>query len=165
MSSNSDFESDESEVPLSDHVYHSKNENILVTGGCGYIGTHTVLCLLNAGYDVTIVDNLCNSSIEGLNRVLFLAKCNPARIRFFNFDMRNEKDFENVFTFSKKKYAACIHFAGLKAVGESVEKPILYYKNNIGITLNLLEFLEKYDCRSLVFSSSATVQSFYLFIY
>ena len=138
--------------------------NILVTGGTGYIGVHTIVTLIEAGYDITVVDNLCNSSEEGLHRVVDITNCDPSRIRFFKVDMKNLADLEEVFQQSPC-FKSCIHFAGLKAVGESVAKPLMYYENNIGSTLNLLNLLDKYDCHSIVFSSSATVSSVYSAIY
>lgn len=130
--------------------------NVLVAGGAGYIGSHTVFSLIEANYDVTVVDNLVNSSEEGLNRVRELTGCDADRIKFFNADLCDSAALEAVFQ-SSPRFSACIHFAGLKAVGESVRKPILYYENNIGGTLNLINLLEKYECRCIVFSSSATV--------
>ncbi len=132
------------------------NKNILVTGGVGYIGSHTILTLLEKGYDVTIVDNLVNSNIESIERVKQLTGCDSERIRFYNVDLCDYDALEFVFKDSKK-FDSCIHFAGLKAVGESVSKPLFYYENNIGGTLNLLKLMDKYDCTSIVFSSSATV--------
>jgi UDP-glucose 4-epimerase len=136
------------------------SRNILVTGGSGYIAVHTIVCLLEAGYDVTAVDNCHNSSPEGLKRVLEITKIDlnrtPNRLRFFQADMNDEEAFEETFR-NSPRFEACIHFAGLKAVGESVQKPLFYYENNIGLTLVLLNLMEKYDCRSIIFSSSATV--------
>jgi UDP-glucose 4-epimerase len=133
-------------------------KNVLVTGGTGYIGTHTVLVLIESGYDVTIVDNLVNSSEEGLKRVRELTGCDEARIRFFNVDLCDKESLERVFQ-NSPKFTACIHFAGLKAVGESVQKPLLYYENNLGGTFNLVNLLDQYGCRAIVFSSSATVST------
>jgi UDP-glucose 4-epimerase len=136
------------------------SRNILVTGGSGYIAVHTIVCLLEAGYDVTAVDNCHNSSPEGLKRVLEITKIDlnrtPNRLRFFQADMNDEEAFEEAFR-NSPRFEACIHFAGLKAVGESVQKPLFYYENNIGLTLVLLNLMEKYDCRAIIFSSSATV--------
>lgn len=136
----------------------NSSKNILVAGGTGYIGTHTVLTLIEGGYDVTVVDNLVNSTEEGLNRVRTLTGCEESRIRFFNIDICNREELEKVFKCSPK-FDSCIHFAGLKAVGESVQKPLLYYENNIGGTVVLVDLLDKYGCRSLIFSSSATVST------
>jgi len=139
---------------------NSNSKNILVTGGSGYIAVHTIVCLLEAGYDVTAVDNCYNSSPEGLKRVLDITKIDldrtPNRLRFFQCDMNDEEAFEEAFR-NSPRFEACIHFAGLKAVGESVQKPIFYYENNLGLTLVLLKLMERYDCRSIIFSSSATV--------
>jgi UDP-glucose 4-epimerase len=112
--------------------------------------------LLEAGYDVTVVDNLVNSNEESLHRVRELTKCDPSRLRFFNANMCDASALEHVFK-SSPKFDACIHFAGLKAVGESVRLPLLYYENNLGSTINLLKLMGKYDCKTIVFSSSATV--------
>lgn len=132
------------------------NPNILITGGAGYIGSHTILCLLEAGYDVTIVDNLVNSSPESINRIRKILSLEDSnRISFHEVDLLNKDDLEGIF--QTKKFQACIHFAGLKAVGESVMKPLLYYENNLCSTINLLSVMDKYGCRSIVFSSSATV--------
>ncbi|GAA1342238.1 UDP-glucose 4-epimerase GalE [Arthrobacter roseus] len=125
---------------------------ILVTGGSGYIGSHTVLALLEAGHDVVVLDNLANSSKESLKRVGELAG-RPAE--FLAVDLLDEAALDNAF--STNEVDAVIHFAGLKAVGESVEKPLYYYHNNVGGTLNLLRCMERHNVRTLVFSSSATV--------
>ncbi len=126
--------------------------HILVTGGAGYIGTHTVIQLLEAGYDVTIVDNLYNSQEEAVKRGAELAGRSPI---FYKVDLLDKPALEEVF--KKAHYDAVIHFAGLKAVGESVAKPLFYYDNNMAGTFNLLELMKKYDCKNIVFSSSATV--------
>lgn len=125
---------------------------ILVTGGAGYIGSHTCLALLEAGYDVVVLDNLSNSSEESLRRV---GELTGKTMPFYEVDLMDLAATEAVF--EKEKPEAVIHFAGLKAVGESVAKPILYYDNNITGTLNLIKAMDKYDCKTLVFSSSATV--------
>ena len=140
----------------------TSNPNVLVTGGAGYIGSHTILCLLKSGYDVTVVDNLVNSNSESLKRVYELSGCDEKenRIRFYEADLCDKDALEQVFSTSPK-FSSCIHFAGLKAVGESVRLPLLYYDNNLGSTSNLLACLEKYGCHSLVFSSSATVTIYY----
>eukprot|EP00607_Mallomonas_marina_P005104 CAMPEP_0182427364 /NCGR_PEP_ID=MMETSP1167-20130531/17114_1 /TAXON_ID=2988 /ORGANISM="Mallomonas Sp, Strain CCMP3275" /LENGTH=356 /DNA_ID=CAMNT_0024609549 /DNA_START=131 /DNA_END=1198 /DNA_ORIENTATION=+ len=134
-----------------------EGKNVLVTGGAGYIGTHTIVVLLEAGYDVTVVDNLINANEESLKRVKQITGCDDTRLKFHNIDLLNISQFETVFQQMKKPFTACIHFAGLKAVGESVRKPLLYYENNLRSTLNLLQLMEKYDVTQLVFSSSATV--------
>lgn len=126
--------------------------NILVTGGAGYIGSHTVIELVNAGHDVVIVDNLVNSSRKSLDRV---EKIINKKIKFYEVDIRNRDNLEKVF--AENKFDCCIHFAGLKAVGESVSMPWEYYDNNINGTLVLLDVLRKNDCKNIIFSSSATV--------
>lgn len=126
--------------------------NILITGGLGYIGSHTVIECISNNHNVIIVDNLYNSSIEVLHRLnQFLNK----DIKFYRTDMQNIVEFEKIFI--ENKIDAVIHFAGYKAVGESVEKPLKYYDNNIGITINLLKLMEQYDVKKIIFSSSATV--------
>ncbi len=129
--------------------------HILVTGGAGYIGSHTCLELLNEGYEVTVVDNLSNSSQESLERV---KKLSGKEIKFYKVDILDKAELEKVF--KENKFDAVIHFAGLKAVAESVEKPILYYQNNLSGTLVLLELMKKYDSKNIIFSSSATVYGF-----
>ena len=126
--------------------------NILVTGGAGYIGSHTVVELLNHGYEVCIVDNLSNSSKVAIERVGQIAGKEPV---FYEADIRDADALRAVFAAEEPE--AVIHFAGLKAVGESVEKPLLYYDNNISGTLTLLEVMEEYGVKNMVFSSSATV--------
>jgi UDP-glucose 4-epimerase len=125
--------------------------------GAGYIGVHTIVCLLQAGYRVTVVDNLVNSSPVGLKRAVDIAGVESSRVQFFEVDIADEKGLEAVFQ-NSPKFEACIHFAGLKAVGESVRKPLEYYSNNIGGTITLLKLMSKYDCNSIIFSSSATVK-------
>ncbi|HER63282.1 MAG TPA: UDP-glucose 4-epimerase GalE [Desulfobacteraceae bacterium] len=127
--------------------------HILITGGAGYIGSHTCLELLNAGHDVTVIDNLSNSSEEALRRVEKLTGKTPA---FFNTDLLDIESVDRIFELCDD-VAAVIHFAGLKAVGESVAKPMLYYRNNVIGTINLCRVMQKYDVRNIVFSSSATV--------
>jgi UDP-glucose 4-epimerase len=125
---------------------------ILVTGGAGYIGSHTCLELLEAGHDVIVFDNLSNSSSVALDRVKQLAgKDFPVVIG----DIRNKPDIEDVF--SKYAIDAVVHFAGLKAVGESVDKPLLYFENSVSGTINLCQIMAEYGCKKMVFSSSATV--------
>ncbi|OAY73308.1 Bifunctional UDP-glucose 4-epimerase and UDP-xylose 4-epimerase 1 [Ananas comosus] len=129
---------------------------ILVTGGAGFIGTHTVLQLLNEGFHVHIIDNLDNSVAEAVDRVRSLAGPERSRnLHFYVGDLRNKKDLEKVF--SQARFDAVIHFAGLKVVCESVAKPGLYYENNLIGTINLYEFMGKYGCKKMVFSSSVTV--------
>lgn len=127
-------------------------KEILVTGGMGYIGSHTVVQLIENNYKPVIVDNLCNSKVEVLNRIEKLTKVRP---EFIELDVRDEAKLDHVF--ATHKIFAVIHFAGLKAVGESVQKPDLYFDNNIGSTKVLLKVMEKYGCKNIVFSSSATV--------
>ena len=125
---------------------------ILVTGGAGYIGSHTVVELLNEGHEVVVVDNLVNSSKESLKRV---EKITGKKVPFFELDIRDRQALENVV--KGAGFDCCIHFAGLKAVGESVSLPWEYYDNNIGGTLVLLDVLRKNGCKNIIFSSSATV--------
>ena len=125
---------------------------ILVTGGAGYIGSHTVVQLLESNYNVIVVDNLINSSEESLKRI---EKITGKSITFYNYDILNKKDLRKVF--HNNSIDSVIHFAGLKAVGESVNKPLYYYHNNITGTLILREVMEEYGVRNMVFSSSATV--------
>jgi len=126
--------------------------NILVTGGAGYIGSHTTLALLEAGYSVTVVDNLCNSKEASLQRIQELT---GKPLIFHQVDLLDREKLEQVF--ASDQFNAVIHFAGLKAVGESVAVPLRYYYNNITGTLILLEVMKKYNLHNLVFSSSATV--------
>lgn len=125
---------------------------ILLTGGLGYIGSHTAVQLLEAGEDVIIVDNLSNSkrSVKGK-----IEKITGKKVDFYKYDLRNEARLRKIF--SENKIDAVIHFAGLKAVGESVEKPIEYYENNLESTINLLKVMREFGVKNLVFSSSATV--------
>ncbi len=125
---------------------------ILVTGGAGYIGSHTSVQLLNAGYDIVIVDNLCNSSSEAIKRIETLSGKKPV---FYESDLCDEASVEEIFT--AHDIDAVIHFAGLKAVGESVSMPLMYYHNNLLSTLNLCKIMAKHGCKKMVFSSSATV--------
>lgn len=128
-------------------------KKILVTGGAGYIGSHTVLELLNAGYEVVVVDNLYNSSKKSLEIVKRETK---KEIKFYQADVRDKEKLEEIFK-NEKNIFAVIHFAGLKAVGESCEIPLAYYDNNISGTICLCEVMEKYNCKNIIFSSSATV--------
>jgi UDP-glucose 4-epimerase len=125
---------------------------ILVTGGAGYIGSHTCIELIKAGYEVVVVDNLCNSSLESLKCVESLADCN---IPFHKVDVRDKVALTQVF--EQYSIDGVIHFAGLKAVGESVEKPIEYYDTNVGGTFILADVMRDFGCKTFVFSSSATV--------
>lgn len=125
---------------------------ILVTGGTGYIGSHTCVELLNSGYEVVIVDNLSNSKREVVGKI---KKITGKNVKFYKQDVCNKKALQKIF--SENEIDAVIHFAGLKAVGESVQKPIMYYRNNLDSTLSLLEVMIEYNCKNIVFSSSATV--------
>ncbi len=125
---------------------------ILVTGGVGFIGSHTVVELQNAGYDVVILDNLCNASPKVIDRIEAIT---GKKAPFYKVDIRDRKGLEEIF--AKEKIDSCIHFAGLKAVGESVQKPLEYYDNNISGTLTLLEVMRENGCKNIIFSSSATV--------
>lgn len=125
---------------------------VLVTGGMGYIGSHTVVELLENNYEVVIVDNLVNSKIDVLDKI---EKITGKRPIFYQYDLCDYQDLETIF--KENKIDVVIHFAGLKAVGESCEKPLLYYQNNLISTMNLLDIMAKYNCKRLVFSSSATV--------
>lgn len=126
---------------------------ILVTGGSGYIGSHTVLELLQVGHDVTVIDNLSHSCEESLQRVKNITGKNS--LSFHKVDVLDHNGLEKIFT--AKRFDAVIHFAGLKAVAESVSNPLAYYRNNVVGTLTLCQVMEKHDVRNLVFSSSATV--------
>ncbi len=126
--------------------------SILVTGGAGYIGSHTCIEMQNAGYDVIVIDNLDNSSEESLKRV---EKITGKPVKFYKEDVRDKEALRKIFT--ENKIEAVIHFAGLKAVGESVREPIMYYDNNLISTINLLEVMNEFSVKKIVFSSSATV--------
>lgn len=126
--------------------------NILVTGGAGYIGSHTCVQLLNNGYDIAVVDNLCNSCKESLKRV---EEITGKSFKFYEADLLDKEKLSEIF--DENKFDAVIHFAGLKAVGESCEKPLMYYNNNLISTLNLCDVMTKHGVKKLVFSSSATV--------
>jgi UDP-glucose 4-epimerase len=125
---------------------------VLVTGGAGYIGSHTVLELLNDDHEVIVIDNLSNSNIEALNRV---QKITGKGLKFYEEDLLNKKALENIF--NSHEIDSVIHFAGYKAVGESVAKPLKYYDNNITSTIYLCEVMKKHRVKNIVFSSSATV--------
>lgn len=125
---------------------------ILVTGGAGFIGSHTCVELLNAGYDVVVVDNLCNSSEKSLERV---EKITGKKVIFYKADILDREALDRIF--DTEKIDAVIHFAGLKAVGESVQKPLEYYQNNISGTLILTDVMRNHGVKNIIFSSSATV--------
>ena len=137
--------------------------NILVTGGAGFIGSHTLIELYKAGHTAVVVDNLSNSNPVALKRVAEIIGI--PEIPFYKMDIRDREGLEKVFAAAEcaggtpayPKFDACIHFAGLKAVGESVEKPWEYYENNIGGTLTLVDVMRKHGCKNIIFSSSATV--------
>ena len=126
--------------------------SILVTGGAGYIGSHTVVELQNAGYEVVVVDNLVNSSREALKRV---EKITGKPVTFYEADINDKEALEKIF--AQEKIESCIHFAGLKAVGESVAKPLEYYMNNISGSLVLFDVMRNHGVKNIIFSSSATV--------
>lgn len=125
---------------------------ILVTGGCGYIGSHTVVELIKNGYGVVIVDNLYNSDISAIDNIEKITGVRPV---FYNCDIRDRDGLESIF--AKEDIEAVIHFAGLKAVGESVAKPLMYYENNVGGTVTLVDVMQNHGVKKIVFSSSATV--------
>ena len=125
---------------------------ILVTGGAGYIGSHTCIELMNAGYEVVVVDNLYNANEESLKRV---EKITGKAVKFYKADIRDFEALDKIF--KQESISSVIHFAGLKAVGESVEKPLEYYDNNVNGTLVLCDAMRKNGVKSIVFSSSATV--------
>ena len=125
---------------------------ILVSGGTGYIGSHTCVELLNKGYEVVAFDNLYNSKIDVVDRV---EKITGRKLVFYKADMLDKESMRPIF--EEHKFDAVIHFAALKAVGESVQKPLAYYKNNISGSLNLCELMNEYGCKRIIFSSSATV--------
>lgn len=126
--------------------------NYLITGGAGYIGSHTVVELVNSGNEVVIVDNFSNSKHSVLSR---LEEITGKKIKFYEADLRNQKALDEIF--EHNQFDVVIHFAGLKAVGESVAKPLEYYRNNIDSTLTLCEVMNKHGVKQLIFSSSATV--------
>ena len=125
---------------------------ILVTGGCGFIGSHTCCELLDNNYEVVVIDNLSNSKEDVIDKIKEITNKN---LEFYKGDLCDKELVDKIF--KTENIDAVIHFAGLKAVGESVKKPLLYYRNNIDSTLTLLEVMSKYNCKKLVFSSSATV--------
>lgn len=126
--------------------------SILITGGAGYIGSHTCIEMLNAGFDIVVIDNLDNSSSESLKRV---EKITGKNVKFYKEDVRNREALKKIF--SENSIEAVIHFAGLKAVGESVREPVMYYDNNLISTIVLIEVMNEFGVKKIVFSSSATV--------
>jgi len=129
--------------------------NILVTGGAGYLGSHTSVELIQAGHGVVAVDNLCNSSKDAIERI---EKITCGKVKFYEADLLDALALDKVF--GENRFDAVIHFAGLKAVGESCEKPLCYWRNNVGGTLNLVEAMKKHGVKDVIFSSSATVYGF-----
>ena len=127
-------------------------KNVLLAGGAGYIGSHTAVELLNSGYNVIVVDNFVNSCPESIKRV---EKITGKSVKLYEADVKDKTKLEEIF--SENKIDAVIHFAGLKAVGESVKMPVEYYRNNIDTTLSLLETMKKFNVSNIIFSSSATV--------
>ncbi len=127
-------------------------KTILLAGGAGYIGSHTAVELLNSGYEVVVVDNYANSCPESIKRV---EKITGKKVKLYEADVKDKNALEKIFT--ENKIDAVIHFAGLKAVGESVKMPVEYYRNNIDTTLSLLETMKKFNVGNIIFSSSATV--------
>ena len=125
---------------------------ILVTGGCGYIGSHTCVELLDSGYDVVVVDNLSNSKEDVIDKIETIT---GKKVKFYKEDICNKDKLNEIF--NSEEVDAVIHFAGFKAVGESVAKPLMYYRNNLDSTLTLLEVMKGHNCKKIVFSSSATV--------
>ncbi len=134
---------------------HETMKTILVTGGAGFIGSHCCVELLESGYEVIIMDNLSNSKEESVNRI---RQITGKSVTFYRTDMLDLPGMEQIF--ANHSIDAVIHFAGLKAVGESVAKPLEYYHNNLTGTLLLLQAMRKYGCKKLVFSSSATVYGY-----
>ncbi len=125
---------------------------ILVTGGCGYIGSHTCVELLNENYEVVIIDNLSNSKEDVVNRI---EQITNKKVKFYEGNVQDETLLKRIF--EENKIDGVIHFAGYKAVGESVKKPLMYYENNLESTITLLRIMNDFDCKNIVFSSSATV--------
>ena len=126
--------------------------NVLVTGGAGYIGSHTVVELINAGHQVVVVDDLSNAKVEVMDRIRTITGVRPD---FYQVDCGDKEKLREIF--QAHKVDAVIHFAGFKAVGESVKMPMKYYRNNLDSTMTLMEVMEEFGCKQLVFSSSATV--------
>ena len=125
---------------------------VLVTGGTGFIGSHTCVELLEKGYEVVIFDNLYNSKRDVVDKI---EKISGKKVVFYEADMLHKEELRPIF--EEHKFDAVIHFAGLKAVGESVQKPLEYYQNNLTGTMNLCELMAEYGCKRIIFSSSATV--------
>ena len=125
---------------------------VLVTGGCGYIGSHTCCELLDKDYEVVVIDNLCNSKKDIIDKIELITN---KKVKFYEGDVANKSLLKEIF--KTEKIDAVVHFAGLKAVGESVQKPLLYYDNNLNSSIVLLEVMKEFNCKKIVFSSSATV--------
>ena len=139
-------------------------KSILITGGAGFIGSHTCLLLLEKGYEIFVIDSFVNSSSKSIEKVLLILKGKgidaEKRMHLFKGDIKNPNDIEKIFQISQKlnkKIEAVIHFAGLKSVSESIYAPFSYWENNVIGTINLLKIMQKFNCRNIVFSSSATV--------
>ena len=138
-------------------------KNILITGGTGYIGSHTCLALLKRGFNLTIIDSTINSSPLSINRIEKILKedcLGSKKISFFKGDIRDKKFLDEIFFNASKRnnpIQGVIHFAGLKAVSESLFKPLLYWENNVYGSICLFEVMSKYDCKNIVFSSSASI--------
>ena len=129
-----------------------KDTCVLVTGGAGFIGSHTVVELLNCGYEAIIVDDLSNASEKVVDRIkTIVGEKNAERLTFYKADVNNRSELNRIF--DSHHVDRVIHFAGFKAVGESVTKPIEYYSNNLGSTLTLLDVMRAHDCKSIIFSS------------
>ena len=125
---------------------------ILVTGGCGYIGSHTCVELLDANYEIVVIDNFSNSKPDVIDKI---KQITGKDFTFYEGDVQDKELLNKIF--KENKIDAAIHFAGFKAVGESVAKPLMYYRNNLDTTLSLLEVMNDHNCKKIVFSSSATV--------
>ena len=139
-------------------------KSILVTGGCGYIASHTCLLLLNQGYSVYTIDSCVNSTSKSLQNVLDISNLLKSqykeKLHFYNGDIRDKNTLRNIFQNAKKnnqKISSVIHFAGLKSVTESLSEPIAYWQNNINGTINLLDIMSEFECKTIVFSSSASI--------
>lgn len=141
---------------VSGQYQSSERKTIMVTGGAGFIGSHTVVQLLKQGYTVSIIDNLYNSVMEAVHRVRHLVGPQLSNnLRFHHVDLRNKQELEMIF--SKTKFDAVIHFGGLKAVGESVAEPLKYFDHNLVGSINLFQVMAKFQCKKMVLSSSAAV--------
>ena len=141
-------------------------ERILITGGAGYIGSHTCLILLEKGYDLVVYDSFVNSSIKSLDRVVKICEKKnlniSKKLKIIKGDLRNRFEIDKVFkeAYLSKPITAVIHFAGLKAVSESVGNPLLYWDMDVNSSINLLQVMDQNNCRKIIFSSSATIYEF-----